>query len=289
LTNFSKLTQINITAWFGRQSRAFLVSASVLEFSLVTALRYFTPPARDVSVLFLVPISFAAWFITPLLGWFFAFASAALLLSFEITHSATTAGALWWNLAMDLAMFSFVVFIFSEVRRLYRREQELSLRDPLTGLLNRRAFIALVNLERQRIQRHVRPLSVVYIDVDNFKRVNDSRGHIGGDALLKTLAESMKNSLRTTDFLARLGGDEFAILLPETSAEAASATITKMYDRLLEKTQTIGSPVTLSIGIVTFTSATASADAMIGMADETMYLGKMSGKNRIECRVCPDN
>jgi diguanylate cyclase (GGDEF)-like protein len=285
LTSFSKLTQINITAWFGRQSRAFLISASVLEFFAVTALRYFTPPGRDVSVLFLVPISFAAWFIAPFLGWFFAFASAALLLFFEITHSGTTAGALWWNVAMNLAMFSFFVFIFSEVRRLYRREQELSLRDPLTGLLNRRAFTAVVNLERQRMQRHFRPLSVVYIDVDNFKKVNDSRGHIGGDALLKTVADSMKSSLRTTDFLARLGGDEFAILLPETPAEAAAAAIEKMYDRLRENTKPLGLPVTCSIGLVTFTSASASADEMIGMADETMYMAKSSGKNRIECKV----
>jgi len=286
LTNFSKLAQINITAWLGRQPRAFLISASAFEFLAVTALRYFTPPERDVSVLFLVPISFAAWFIAPFLGWFFAFASTALLLFFEVTHSGTTAGSLWWNFAMNLAMFSFFVFIFSEVRRLYRREQELSLRDPLTGLLNRRAFTAVVNIERQRMQRHFRPLSVVYIDVDNFKKVNDSRGHICGDALLKTMANSMKNSLRTTDFLARLGGDEFVILLPETPAEAASSAIAKMYDRLRENTRPIGSPVTCSIGVVTFMSASVSADEMIGIADDTMYRVKSSSKNRIECKVC---
>ena len=286
MTTFSKLKQINITAWLGRQSRAFLITASVLEFSAVTALRYFTPPDRHVAVLFLVPISFAAWFIAPFLGWFFAFAAAALLLFFEITHSTTTAGALWWNLAMDLAMFSFFVFIFSEVRRLYRRERELSLRDPLTGLLNRRAFTAVVNIERQRMQRHFRPLTMVYIDVDNFKKVNDSRGHIGGDALLKTVADSMKNSLRTTDFLARLGGDEFVILLPETSAEAASSAIAKMYDRLRENTRPLGSPVTCSIGVATFMSASVSADEMIGIADDTMYQIKSSSKNRIECKVC---
>ncbi|HET6844035.1 MAG TPA: GGDEF domain-containing protein [Candidatus Angelobacter sp.] len=286
MTTFSKLKQINITAWLGRQSRAFLISASVLEFSAVTALRYFTPPIRDVAVLFLVPVSFAAWFIAPFLGWLMALASAALLLFFEVTHSGTTAGALWWNFAMNLAMFSFFVFIFSEVRRLYRRERELSLRDPLTGLLNRRAFTAVVNLERQRMQRHFRPLSMVYIDMDDFKQVNDSRGHIGGDALLKTVADSMKNSLRTTDFLARLGGDEFVLLLPETPAEAASSAIAKMYDRLRENTRPLGSPVTCSIGVVTFMSASVSADEMIGIADDTMYRVKSNSKNRIECKVC---
>ncbi|HEV2991711.1 MAG TPA: diguanylate cyclase, partial [Candidatus Angelobacter sp.] len=169
----TKMARLNVTAWLGRRSRFFLSSLAVFGLLFVSCVRYFTPAELQVTFLFLLPISFATWFLSTLIGSLFAAGATGVLLFFDlrsvdnIHHNVLVA-----NTLLNLAFFSAVVFIFSEVRALYDREQQLSLHDALTGLLNHRAFVDKVATENRRLQRHPGSLTLVYIDLDEFKRVN---------------------------------------------------------------------------------------------------------------------
>jgi diguanylate cyclase (GGDEF)-like protein len=153
-------------------------------------------------------------------------------------------------------------------------------------LLNHRAFVEKVATENRRLQRHPNSLTLAYIDLDNFKRVNDHHGHAAGDTLLLSIAQVMTTTVRSTDFVARLGGDEFAILLPDTNSEAAKSVMAKVQEKLLQHLQEQNYRVTFSIGAVTFAAMRDNPAEMIYMADETMYAVKQRGKNGIEYRVC---
>ena len=286
MINPARLARINITAWLDRRPLILLAALNITIFAAVTALRFLTPAEIYVAVVFLVPVSFGAWFISSAAGWLFAFASTAVLMIFDWNHhNGYQPAELYLNTLLHLGMFSFFVFIFTEVRILYRREQALSLRDSLTGLLNRRALVSTVAMESRRIQRHNKPLTLAYVDLDDFKQVNDNFGHDVGDVLLRELAQAMKKNVRSTDYVARLGGDEFVIVLPETDAAAARSVMIKLNEKLLQEARTAKHPVTFSIGAVTFEVSLATASDMIRACDETMYVAKQQGKNKIEYRT----
>ena len=282
----TKLTRINVTAWLGRRSRFFRVSTSLLLFVLTVLLHHLISPDIHFSVVFLVPISFATWFVAPALGWLFVVASTAVLAFFDVhEQQGLSHTTLYLNALLNLGMFALFTFISTEVRSLYDREQSLSLHDSLTGLLNRRALVGTLALENRRMHRHHHPLTLAYIDLDDFKQVNDRFGHDTGDKLLRILAEAMKTTIRSTDFVARLGGDEFVVLLSETDAEAAKSVITKLHEKLLQEAAASSHPVTFSIGTVTFPAPLATAAEMIRAADEAMYAAKQRGKNTVEYRT----
>lgn len=141
--------------------------------------------------------------------------------------------------------------------------------DFLTGKPNRRMFYQTLSREGKRSRRYLRPLTVVYIDVDNFKQINDLRGHAVGDDL-KLVGTVLESTVRSTDTAARLGGDEFAVLLPE-SDEQAAVIVAKLLDNLQTAIRPRGWPVTFSFGGVTFPIALDSPEEMIKRADEFMY------------------
>jgi diguanylate cyclase (GGDEF)-like protein/PAS domain S-box-containing protein len=164
-------------------------------------------------------------------------------------------------------------------------EKSISRIDFLTGIPNRRTFFQTLNAEVKRVRRYPRPLTVAYIDVDNFKQVNDGLGHAVGDELLRTIGKSLEETLRETDTAARLGGDEFAILLPETDGENASVVMNKVQEHLTEAVQKREWPVTFSVGVVTFTTGMKSAEEMIKVADELMYKVKRKGKSAMVSEI----
>lgn len=168
-----------------------------------------------------------------------------------------------------------------ELRLSLKREKALARIDPLTSVPNRRAFYEVLQRERHRLQRSARPLTLAYIDLDNFKEVNDNFGHKAGDSVLMTVSSVMVGALRKADVVARLGGDEFAILLPETNADAARQVITKLHLRLMASMAQNGLPVSFSIGVVTFTVALESPEDLLQKADELMYFVKLHGKSNI--------
>jgi diguanylate cyclase (GGDEF)-like protein/PAS domain S-box-containing protein len=167
-------------------------------------------------------------------------------------------------------------------------EQALARTDYTTGAANARAFADLVKHEINRLDRYKHPFTIAYLDLDNFKAVNDQFGHAIGDQVLRTVVNTAISRLRKTDFVSRLGGDEFAFLLTETDPETAQAIVSGVWQDLLAEMQKNGWPVTFSIGVLTCVATPESGSQLIRMADQLMYLVKNSGKNGVRYAIYPD-
>ena len=184
-----------------------------------------------------------------------------------------------------LVVFLIVTYIAFRLKNALETHKELAGTDPLTLVANRRAFSDLANLELNKARRYQAPISFLYMDVDNFKNINDQFGHHVGDRLLRSIAKTIKSNIREIDVIARFGGDEFGILLAETGSESAALVASKLKERLVELVKQHGWPVTFSTGVVTFERIPASVDEMIDAADAQMYLAKRHGKNRTRYRT----
>lgn len=172
--------------------------------------------------------------------------------------------------------------------RLYTRTRELSVKDELTGINNRRHFHTMLQMEWKRAVRFHRPLSLIMIDVDHFKAYNDAFGHLQGDIVLKQIGGLLRRNLREVDTVARFGGEEFVLLLPDTDKRGAIAVAEKV--RLLveghrftgeERKET--REITISCGIATYPDDVEEMDDLIDHADIALYRAKELGRNRIEC------
>lgn len=155
----------------------------------------------------------------------------------------------------------------------YRSMQELSRRDPLTKLLNRRGFEEFAAQELKRATRYDRPISFALIDVDRFKEINDHYGHAAGDHVLQLVAAQLRQ-LRNSDLAVRLGGDEFGLLMPETDRAGAELLVARLMQRIEAEVQDLGWPVTLSVGIADSQTLPRHLDVLIAGADERMYDAK---------------
>jgi diguanylate cyclase (GGDEF)-like protein len=161
----------------------------------------------------------------------------------------------------------------------------LALTDPLTGLSNRRHLIQQLDREFTRAKRYQRPLSLVYLDLDGFKSMNDRFGHIFGDEILAGVALQMRSVLRSADMLARIGGDEFAVLLPETELRGALRVAEKLRKSLAAYSRRLGPALptlTFCAGVAQLQEDDQSIDGLLGRADKAQYRAKDSGKDKIE-------
>ena len=159
---------------------------------------------------------------------------------------------------------------------LTRRLREQATYDALTGLFNRRGFDLGLDQELARVARHPRPLSMLLVDVDNLKAVNDNAGHAAGDAALRRVAAALLAVARRTDIVARLGGDEFAVLTPETDARDAAAIAARVHAELSASAS--ASKLTVSIGIAALNSAGPSSE-FLRAADVALYQAKRAGRS----------
>jgi diguanylate cyclase (GGDEF)-like protein len=149
--------------------------------------------------------------------------------------------------------------------------------DALTGIANRAAFLTRLEHDLALARRHAAPLTLGYLDLDDFKLVNDGQGHGEGDRVLRAFADVLRGALRDADTVARLGGDEFAILLPGTGADAARGVV----DRLRAALASDGPPLRCSLGVVTFLSAPRDVETALRAADDVLYGVKRAGKNAV--------
>ncbi len=181
-----------------------------------------------------------------------------------------------------------LVNVIGSIRAIYNYTKELehhASRDPLTGLFNQRMFWDLAANEMHRARRHNHPFSLLVLDLDNFKMVNDRYGHIFGDTFLQMLAGKIELFLREGDILTRYGGDEFAVILPETDREEAYAAAVRVLESL--KAITLESPdgsqikATASIGLAVYPDHAEELNALFMIADNMMYKAKKEGKNKI--------
>jgi diguanylate cyclase (GGDEF)-like protein len=170
----------------------------------------------------------------------------------------------------------------AQLRKALERENLRANTDHLTGLLNKEAFRERVDEEMQRARRYNHPLSLAFIDLDNFKQINDTQGHARGDSLLQQFSKAIITTIRKTDIAGRMGGDEFAVCFPETTAEQVRKAVEKLAMSLEIMTSQSGWQVTASIGVVTCNKVSESFDVLLGKADKLMYLAKEKGKNTAE-------
>lgn len=170
--------------------------------------------------------------------------------------------------------------ILLATERLKRELQQLASHDALTGALTRRALTEACEQELERFRRHGHAMSLLMVDLDHFKAVNDTHGHIVGDKVLETFAARVKTLLRRADQIGRFGGEEFVILLPETSVQEAAAVAERV--RLAAQQATAGLPVcTVSIGVGVSRTEDESLDALLKRADDALYEAKNTGRNRV--------
>jgi diguanylate cyclase (GGDEF)-like protein len=166
-----------------------------------------------------------------------------------------------------------------------RRAEALSVTDDLTQLYNSRYLNLVLRRESKRASRNGRPLSLLFIDLDGFKAVNDTHGHLAGSRALVEAAAVIRRSARETDVVARFGGDEFALVLPDTGSEGAAAVGERIRERIAAhvflEDAGLNIHLTLSVGVATLPDVAASADELVRSADTAMYQVKGSGKNGI--------
>jgi diguanylate cyclase (GGDEF)-like protein len=276
--------------------RTLLALLAVAALASVGLLDYVTGPWLSFALFYVLPVLAAAWWLgrgpallaglTAGIAWFEAEAWG---------HRGEPTRSLMWNsmsrLVMLVAMAAMVVRIRDDRRRLKEMNarlsellhgaEKLARTDALTGLPNRRAFIERLSAELAHAKRNAAPVCIAYLDIDNFKRLNDERGHVEGDQFLKRIAQAIRDTIRGSDVAARLGGDEFAVLF----TDAKRASVEPLAHRLLARTRTLGSrypglDVGASVGMAWFESAPDAPEELLDRADGAMYEAKSAGKHR---------
>ncbi len=250
---------------------------------LAATLRIATEAQHSFSLLLLLPTITVAWYVGLRWGLSVAVLAVASWLSADLFVSADAQPTriLYGNALVRGGVFCLVAFITATLREAYRRQQTLASQDSLTGLANRRQFMARLEFERQRSARSGLPITIAYLDLDDFKAVNDTLGHHKGDQVLRIVARLLRGQVRDTDCAARLGGDEFAVLLPETRAESALIVVDKVRHSVQALLDEHGLPVGLSVGVASFVTLPGSAREMLQVADRLMYEVKDSGKGSV--------
>ncbi len=181
-----------------------------------------------------------------------------------------------------LSAFASHVSIAIANAHLYQEAQHLAITDPLTKIYNRRYFFEIAQREFDRAVRYGYPLSILMLDIDHFKAVNDTYGHQIGDIALQNVANRCRESIRDIDILARYGGEEFIILLPNTKQQGALHVAHRIRDKISNVPTNVGEhgiPITVSIGVTTLSKETTTLDMLIGQADTMLYKAKEAGRN----------
>ena len=248
---------------------------------------YVTGNELTLSLFYLLPIVFVTWLVDRNTGLFLSFISGLTLLSAETAAGQTYSRPIFYvlNTLVRTSFYVVVVYLITELQQSRREEQLAARTDYVTGAVNARYFNELLQMEISRIRRYPHPITLVYLDIDNFKLINDLFGHSIGDDVLRCIATELKSQLRITDTVARLGGDEFVLLLPSTRQPESRLVVSKVYANLIEKMRERNWPVTFSMGAVSCEFSPYSAEQLVNMADELMYEVKNSTKNDIRFRT----
>jgi len=270
-----------------KRSSLFWISAG---FVFVVGIGFFdvlTGHELALSLFYVLPLSLVTWFVGKRIGIVISVASVLCWLTVDviIEYPYSHPAILYWNTIIRFGFFLFMTLMLSAFRNAHEHEKELNRFDYMTGALNARFFSELVQLEIERSQRYKCSFTIAYIDLDNFKFINDNFGHTIGDKVLSTIVKQAKSRLRKVDVIARLGGDEFAFLLPETNQAAAQVAVSKIQISLLEEMRRNNWPVTFSIGVLTCINTPQTPDELIKQVDELMYSVKNNGKNSISYSV----
>jgi diguanylate cyclase (GGDEF)-like protein len=271
--------------WVDRLSQRHALVLAYVILLAIALIDYLTEVQVSFNVFYLVPVLIVSWRNSTKAAWLVCFLSAVTWQTNFLLLGERDSG-LWiylWNFGTRLLLYLVISFLLQRTRRLMAELAIQSRTDSLTGLQNRRAFVQSLNDELLRQQRSNTPLSLAFVDLDHFKQVNDTQGHLVGDQVLKEVAILLRARLRRTDAIGRMGGDEFAILMPETDGEHAMTALREVRQNMLESMARQGLPITFSMGMVTGNSG-ATPEELLRQADALMYEVKREGRNDIRQR-----
>lgn len=262
---------------------------SVLVIGLLGVLDTMTGYELSFSLFYVGPIAMTTWRSGRAAGLGTSVLSAVawLLADIDSGHVYSPAGIYFWNSLIRLGFFVLTTLLPAALGEALTRACELARIDYVTGAVNARWFSEIAATELSRARRNGHPLSIAYVDVDDFRAVNDRLGPTTGDRVLRTIAQRMRSQLRSTDVVARLGGDEFAVLLPETGEAAALSVVCKLREGLQEDLRTNRWTFTVSIGVLSCLNAPSTVDELMGLADRLMYTAKSAGKGSVCNEVYP--
>jgi diguanylate cyclase (GGDEF)-like protein len=260
----------------------------------VGAADYITRTDLLLILFYLAPIGFGTWFASKRGGFALAILSALISTGADLLYGAQHenaepgAAVIVWNGVMLLGTALSLVVLLSALKGRLAAEELLARTDSLTRIANRRAFFEGASVELERARRHGRPLTVVYLDIDDFKVVNDKLGHAQGDGLLVTVAQTLRGGTRAVDLVARLGGDEFGLILPETDASMAESILARLRGALLSSTLATWE-AGFSMGAAVFLVPPRDVDELTARADELMYIAKRGNKGSLRIGVFEGN
>jgi len=279
-----------IDRFFGRMAGWQLVSWCTLLVAMFGVIDHITGNELSVAAFYLVPVGVAAWYGSRRTTW--AIAVLATVTWFGVEYIADRAYShqwfLFWNSGVRMVFFGIVALLLRQLRLHVEAQRRLARTDPLTGLLNRAGFLerseALVN----SAARYRLSLAIGFIDLDGFKKVNDSFGHFQGDQVLRVVGAVLDRLTRDSDIAGRLGGDEFAVVLPNTPLAGAEAYFGKLREELLGGLRRDGGPeVGVSIGAIVFEEGPPPLPEALRMADQLMYRAKKSARTGLVVETPP--
>jgi diguanylate cyclase (GGDEF)-like protein len=273
-----------------RLPRGLLIVVALIVLLIVGVIDYITGEEIGLSIFYVIPVILMAWYLGKTAGIIMSFvaASAWYIADTAAGHVYSNAAIPVWNAVVRLGFFLLIGLFMSILKDVLGHEQDLARTDSLTGVVNSRYFYKLAEVELERAKRYARPFSIAYMDLDNFKEVNDVYGHGAGDELLCFIAGTVRDNIRGSDIVARLGGDEFVLLLPETKDGDAGKVMEKLCSLIREGMPEYHFPVTVSVGVITYLMLPASVEEMIREVDDLMYSVKKSTKNAIKHAIIED-
>jgi diguanylate cyclase len=302
------LTFTATIAWQLREARNYRVYDRLIMvwaaggLAAITTVNLTRPPAYTQHIASDVLIVIAGYLIIPnqlphrlLIAIAFSLSTLALFMSGRRMADPVTANLIWETMILTNVIGIVVSTRFYRLRRrqylarveLERVRDELHVMatvDALTGVLNRRRFLEIAEDELERARRYGRPLSMIAVDLDHFKDVNDNLGHAAGDDVLAALARILQAQMRRQDVVGRIGGEEFAVILPETTGDAAVEVAERMRARVSTLKLAVGGvplTVTASLGVVQVRSTDRTADEALQRADAALYQAKRGGRDRV--------
>jgi diguanylate cyclase (GGDEF)-like protein len=272
-----------IDQFLSKRSGPELTIGSCLVVLVVALVDHFTGFELSFSIFYLIPITLASWYAGRRVGFLICMASA--LSWYVVDHSAghaySQAAIPVWNAVVRFGFFVITSYLVTQLQAALEAQETLAQQDALTGLLNSRTFDSNCKRLFELASRHHHPLSLGYVDLDDFKSVNDNFGHSVGDAVLRAVASALAQRLRTSDLVARVGGDEFAILLPETDVGGATVIFSEVRQDLLDVAAKNRWQIGFSIGVAVFDTPPAQPDEAIRIADQLMYRVKNGKRNSL--------
>lgn len=274
------------TIWLGWR-RWVVLGIGITGIYLLGLIRLATDSELAFASLALFPVLIITWLGGRWSGLFMASAAAFMWTVTDIfsERAFSSQWIPWLNGLVRFITYAIVVILVAAVRFLLEREREHATQDALTGLLNRRALLLAGASEVERARRYQSQLAVVFLDLDNFKSLNDIRGHDVGDQALRTTGKAMMEATRNSDYVSRLGGDEFVVVFPEVGFEAAAAAGHKIFEYVNAALNDYP-PVQASVGVAWFGNVDQEFPSMLRAADELMFEVKAAGKNNIIVRTC---